>query len=116
MPVEGTILALLVSTCESREQFLYTCRVSAPIRTLRPEYGAEMFDRAVRLSWFGARVFLYGSVENKVDMCRFITEHMPYLLSVISPPVRYDYRHVPLSRATGQPGRLKSRSFLLFRM
>lgn len=62
-----------------------------------------MFDRDVRLSWFGARVFLYGSLENKVDVCRLITKHMPYLLSVVSPPVRYGNREVPLNRATGQP-------------
>ena len=66
-----------------------------------------MFDRDVRVSWFGARLFLCGSGENKVDLCRFDTKHMPYLLSVISPSVREGNRQVPPSSATGQPGRLK---------
>jgi len=47
-----------------------------------------VFDCDVRVSWFIARVFICGSVENKVHMCRFITEYIPYLLSVISPSVR----------------------------
>ena len=73
-----------------------------------------MFDCDVRVSWFIARVFICGSVENKVDMCRFITEYIPYLLSVISPSVREGNGKVPPSRATGQPGRQKkSWSFLL---
>jgi hypothetical protein len=75
-----------------------------------------VFDRDVRVSWFGARLFLCGSVENKVDLCRFATKHMPYLLSVISPSVREGNRQVPPSRATDQPGRLKCRSFRFTRM
>jgi hypothetical protein len=57
-----------------------------------------VFDRDVRVSWFGARLLLCGSVENKVDLCRFATKHMPYLLSVISPSVREGNRQVPPSR------------------
>jgi len=58
-----------------------------------------VFDRDVKVSWFGAA-----------------TKDIPYLLSVISPPVRYGNQQVPPSRATGRPGLLKSRSFLLTRM
>jgi len=47
-----------------------------------------VFDRDVRVSWFSARVFICGSVENKVDMCGFIAKYVPYLLSVISRSVR----------------------------